>query len=87
MQARIYAVDTHRNTDVRTRPALAGAPYPPVRKRLVADLGRLALRLDNLEELAFGPPLPNGHRTLVIVADDNFSAREINQFLAFEVLP
>lgn len=87
VQARIYDVDTRGATDVRARPALAGAPYRPVRKRLVADLGRLAPRLDNVEGLAFGPPLPNGHRTLVVVADNNFSAREINQFLAFEVLP
>lgn len=58
-----------------------------MRKRLVADLGRLAPRFDTLEGLAFGPPLPNGHRTLVVVADNNFSAREINQFLAFEALP
>ncbi len=58
-----------------------------MRKRLVADLGALAPRLDHLEGLAFGPPMPNGHRTLVIGADNNFSAREINQFLAFEVLP
>ena len=69
------------------RLALAEGLYRPVRKRLVANLGALASRLDNLEGLAFGPPLPNGHRTLVVVADNNFSASETNQFLAFEVLP
>ncbi|WP_245897429.1 esterase-like activity of phytase family protein [Hymenobacter nivis] len=87
VQTRIYAVDTRAATDMRARLALAGGPYRPVRKRLVADLGALASRLDNLEGLAFGPPLPNGHRTLVVVADNNFSANEANQFLAFEVLP
>lgn len=87
VQARIYDVDTRGATDVQGQNALFGAPYRPVRKRLVADLARLAPRLDNLEGLAFGPPLPNGHRTLVLVADDNFSPREINQFLAFEALP
>ena len=87
VQARIYDLDTRGATDVQGRDALFGASYRPVRKRLVADLGALAPRLDNLEGLAFGPPLPNGHRTLVLAADNNFSAREINQFLAFEVLP
>ncbi|MFD1469127.1 esterase-like activity of phytase family protein [Hymenobacter caeli] len=87
VRVRVYAIDARGATDVQGRDALFGAAYVPVRKRLVADLTRLGHRLDNLEGLAFGPPLPNGHRTLVIVADNNFSAREINQFLAFEVLP
>jgi hypothetical protein len=36
--------------------------------------------------MSFGPRLPNGNRTLIIASDDNFNQRQINQFLAFEVL-
>lgn len=86
MPARIYTVDTRGATDVRACPALAASPTGPVHEPLVTGPGRLAPRLDNLEGVAFGPPLPNDHPTLVIVTDDNFNAREINQLLAFEVL-
>jgi len=44
--------------------------------------------VDNIEGITFGPELPNGNRSLVMVADDNFSAfgPQLNQFIAFEVL-
>ena len=38
--------------------------------------------------LALGPTLPNGHPTLLVMSDDNFSAAgspQINQFLLFEI--
>ncbi|WP_395016561.1 hypothetical protein [Dongia sp.] len=37
--------------------------------------------------MSFGPDLPNGHRSLVLVSDNNFNPLQITQFLAFEVLP
>jgi hypothetical protein len=40
---------------------------------LDADLGRHRVAIDNLEGMALGPPLADGRRSLVIVADDNFS--------------
>jgi hypothetical protein len=36
--------------------------------------------------MSFGPRLPNGNRTLSVASDDNFNQRQINQFLAFEIL-
>lgn len=86
-RVRVYDVATDGATDVSHQPALRAGTYRPVRKRLVADLGQLGRRLDNIEGLAFGPTLPNGHRTLVVVSDNNFNADEITQFWAFEVLP
>lgn len=33
-------------------------------------------------------PLSNGHRTIVLAADNNFTANtQANQFIVFEVLP
>lgn len=43
--------------------------------------------IDNIEGVTFGPILPNGHRTLIFVADNNFSGRQKTQFLLFEVIP
>ena len=86
---RLYAVDVAGATDISGIPALVGTAYFPVRKRLVLDFSRrpdLPVT-DNLECLAWGPRLPNGHATLVLAADDNFSAGEQTQFWAFEALP
>ena len=60
-------------------------------KTLLLDLDRLAnddgtrLWLDNIEAISFGPTLPNGNRTLVLLSDNNFQNSQQTQFLAFEV--
>ncbi len=85
---RLYAADARGASDVNSVPALAGAQYTPARKRLVQDFRKLGLpRVDNLEAMAFGPRLPNGHATLVFASDDNFGKGQVTQFLLFEVLP
>jgi 3-phytase len=63
-----------------------------VKKRLVLDLNAIAnefeegFRLvDNFEGITFGPGLPSGKRSLLVVSDDNFSASQRTAFLAFEV--
>ncbi|WP_028101042.1 esterase-like activity of phytase family protein [Pseudoduganella violaceinigra] len=85
---RLYATDARGATDIKTLPGLAGANFIPARKRLVLDFGTLGLpRIDNLEAMAFGPRLPNGHATIVFASDDNFGKAQVTQFLLFEVLP
>ncbi|WP_395352544.1 esterase-like activity of phytase family protein [Variovorax sp. UC122_21] len=86
---RLYEIETEGATDVRGLASLVGADYKPVRKRLVLDLNTLGLaRLDNIEGIAWGPKLPNGNDTLVLVSDNNFNtASQITQLLAFEVQP
>lgn len=46
----------------------------------------LGIYIDNIEGVSFGPLLPNGHKTLLFVADNNFSPIEKSQLLLFEVL-
>ena len=36
--------------------------------------------------MSWGPVLPNGRRSLMFISDDNFSPRQITQWLAFEFL-
>lgn len=43
--------------------------------------------LDNIEAISWGKTLANGHRTLVLAADNNFSSTQTNLFMAFEVIP
>jgi hypothetical protein len=85
---RLYEIDTTGATDVASLPALAGATFTPVKKRLVHNFDDLKLRwVDNIEAMGFGAKLPNGHDSLVFVSDDNFNPQQITQFLAFEVMP
>lgn len=85
---RLYEMDVSGATDVQALEALQDARYTPARKRLVLNLGTLPLsQLDNIEGMAFGPKLANGHDSLVLVSDDNFNDSEVTQLLLFEVVP
>ena len=59
----------------------------PVNKTLLLDLDELGIPLDNVEGMAFGPDLPDGRRSLLLVSDNNFSAAGFTQFLLFAVSP
>ncbi|WP_328782971.1 esterase-like activity of phytase family protein [Streptomyces canus] len=87
-KARIYLVDLHGATDVLGRDSLtdpSARPVQPVRKTLVTDLSDVPglTRVDNVEGITLGPRLPDGRRTVVLVSDDNFAARQATQFIAF----
>ncbi|WP_395399359.1 esterase-like activity of phytase family protein [Pseudoduganella sp. UC29_106] len=83
---RVYAMDIDGATDVRDIPALVGARFTPARKRLVLDLNTLGLpALDNVEGISWGAVLENGRRSLVLISDDNFGAKQVTQLLLFEV--
>ncbi len=84
---RLFRVETGGATDVANVAALSAGGFVPLAKMLVLDLAGLGIRLDNIEGLSWGPELPNGHRTLIMVSDNNFSRGQITQFLAFEVIP
>jgi hypothetical protein len=86
---RLYEVDATGATDIKDMASLKGAEYKPATKRLVLDLTKEPTLggTDNIECLSFGPKLANGHQTLVVASDNNFSTTEFTQFLAFEILP
>lgn len=69
----------------RLGPGEAPADVPSLRKELVLDLGELGLTIDNLEAMTFGPVLPDGRRSLIVVSDNNFSPTQVTQVLAFAV--
>jgi hypothetical protein len=62
-------------------------PTHLVTKKLILNMDELGLHIDNIEGITFGPTLPNGHQTLVFVADNNFLSIQKTQFLLFEVMP
>jgi hypothetical protein len=71
--------------DISGLGSLLGADVETVRKTEVLDLDTLGLTLDNLEGMTFGPRLPNGHRSLLLVSDNNFTPGQVSQFLLLEV--
>jgi hypothetical protein len=84
---RLYAIDTRTASDTQQLQRLSAGSFRPADKRLVADFAHLGLsRIDNFEGICWGPHLANGSRTLVAVSDDNFNARQVTQFAAFEYL-
>ena len=92
---RIFHLRLHDADDVSNVPSLRDRPDArAVEKTLVLDLETIAgeLRpslatLDNFEAMAWGPPLPDGTRTLLLVVDDNFSARQQNAFVLLALRP
>lgn len=84
---RLYEARVDGATDVSRTPSLRGASIAAMRKRLVLDLATAGIGdTDNIEGAAWGPRLPGGHATLLLVCDDNFHPRQANRFLAFEVI-
>ncbi len=78
----LYRVSTAGATDVSGFDALAGRTWTPVRKTLVFDFAGAGFSPDNLEGMTFGPPLPDGSRTLVLVSDNNFELFQRTQIVA-----
>ena len=73
---KLYQFSLRGATDISGIPSLSALPsssVAPVRKTLLLDLKDLGIPLDNVEGVTFGPTLPGGQRSLILVSDDNFS--------------
>lgn len=82
---------TKDTTDVTKLDSFKNASFKAVEKTLVADLDTFlpkmsTAQLDNMEGMTFGPTLSNGHRTLVVVSDNNFNKTQRTLFMAFEIM-
>jgi 3-phytase/alkaline phosphatase D len=81
----LYQIDTDGATDVSHDFALPSS-FVPVAKQFVLDvLGDLGIVPDNLEGMAFGPPLPDGRLPLILVSDNNFDPAAVTQFIVLAV--
>lgn len=89
----IKEISTAGATDVLDVDALydGGSPIAltPVSQEEVFAFDDLGIPIDNIEGMTFGPALPDGRQTLVIVSDNNFSAGQFTQFivLALDIQP
>lgn len=85
MSIQIFRVSLAGATDVSGTESLMGQRYTPVRKTLVYDFARSGLVPDNIEGMAFGPRLPDGSPTLVLVSDNNFHPFEQTEIVALRL--
>ncbi|MGK7926862.1 MAG: esterase-like activity of phytase family protein [Spirulina sp.] len=83
--AKLFQIATGGATDTSRIATLKGdlSTVTPLSKQLLLDLQDLGIILDNLEGMTFGPRLPDGSPSLILVSDDNFNQRQVTQFLVF----
>lgn len=86
--AKIFQVVVNNANDTSRIDSLAGdiSRVVPMRKKLLLDLSKLNITLDNLEGMTVGPALPDGSSTLLLVSDNNFSEEQKTQFLLFRLV-
>ena len=85
--ARLYRISTRTAADAASNTLaleqLTPDNYRVATKTLVLDFGSLGLTtVDNLEGMAWGPPLTTGERVLLVLSDNNFNPAEVTQLVA-----
>lgn len=83
---KLFTADLKSATDIKNMTLNENKEFVPVTKTLLLNLDDLGIYTDNIEGVTFGPALPNGHKTLLLIADNNFSPLEKTQLLLFEVI-
>ena len=84
---KVFIADLNSATDITNMPLMnTASQFAPATKRLLLNMDNLGIYIDNIEGVTFGPTLPNGHKTLLFIADNNFTQIEKTQLLLFEVI-
>lgn len=82
---KVFITDLEGVTDVSNITLKNPSAYKAARKKLLLNMDDLGIYTDNIEGVTFGPRLPNGNKTLLFVADNNFNPLEKSQILLFEI--
>jgi 3-phytase len=90
---RLYRVALDAAAEISGRESLRERPPAALlRKSLVFDAATVANRLserlrtlENFEAMTFGPRLPDGRASLLLLSDDNFSARQVTAMIVLAV--
>jgi len=84
---KLFQLATGSASDTSTIESFQGAipGVQPIRKKLLLDLNQLGVPLDNLEGIAFGPQLPDGSQSLLLISDNNFSDQQATLFFLFRI--
>jgi len=83
---KIYLADYSSATDVSQFQSLkAPTLYQPMKKTLLLNMDQLGIFTDNIEGISFGPILPNGNRSILLVADNNFNPIQRSQIVLLQI--
>jgi hypothetical protein len=78
---KIYLADLSSGTDVSKVGSLIKEVPVPLKKELLLNSDSLGIFVDNVEGICWGPRLPDGRQTLVLIVDNNFSPTQRPQVL------
>ena len=94
-KVKLFQLATGGATDISNRVTLTGdvSGISPIRKQLILDFNELAqttdldldLYVDNLEGMTFGPRLPDGSESLLLISDNNFESYQSTQLWLFRL--
>lgn len=85
---KIFLAEPSTGTEVSRIASLkADSSVKAMNKKLLLDMDSLGIHVDNVEGITWGPTLPNGHRTLLMITDNNFQSFQKTQVFLFEVIP
>lgn len=93
-KAKLFLVDVSKASNIKDIEQLNNSSHDITyaQKHLVFDFNSIKSKLtnriiDNIEGLCFGPRLPNGNRTLLLVSDNNFNTfgTQLNQLILLEL--
>jgi hypothetical protein len=83
---KLFIADITNATDISNMALKNQRSFVPAAKKLLLNMDELGIYTDNIEGVTFGPSLPNGHRTLLFVSDNNFNPLQQTQLLLFEII-
>jgi len=83
----LFLVDTTGATDVSAVKNLSDGNTKALKKEQLVDLEVILKnqKIENFEGLTWGPVLADGRKTLLLISDNNFAAREKTTLLVFAV--
>jgi hypothetical protein len=83
---KVFLADISSAENIDNIASLKNKPkLKPASKKLLLNMDDLGIYIDNIEGVTLGPMLPDGKRSLLFVADNNFNPLEKTQFLLFEI--
>ncbi|MEO8567978.1 MAG: esterase-like activity of phytase family protein [Ginsengibacter sp.] len=82
---KIYLADLTSAKNIEKEISIKNKGATMISKDLLLNMDDLGIYIDNIEGVCYGPVLPNGHKTLVFVSDNNFDSKQKTQFLLFEI--
>jgi hypothetical protein len=84
---KVFIADIAGATNISNINSLqADTNFTPAKKKLLLNMDSLGIYTDNIEGVTFGPLLPNGHKTLLFIADNNFNLLQQSQVFLFEII-